>query len=134
MMGYVQTTQNIIDWYMHGPNASMTLVQNFRAAMTVPTQSQQQQSPQNNNNSPQQMNNLSLNNNTPLNANETNSGSSDTAEFHDTYSDPLGVTTTADSTYTGTGATPVAGIVVAVASVAAAGVAAYSLIKQEGEE
>ena len=45
MMSYVQTTQNIIDWYMHGPNASMTLVQNFRAAMTVPTQSGQQQSP-----------------------------------------------------------------------------------------
>ena len=40
MMDYVLTTQNIIDWYMHGPNASMALVQSFRTAMTVSTQSQ----------------------------------------------------------------------------------------------
>ena len=47
MMGYVKTTQNIYDWYMHNPNASTSLIQSFRSAMTVPTNQQQQNSPQN---------------------------------------------------------------------------------------
>ena len=36
MMGYVQTTQDIIDWYMHNPNADSDLIDDFRAAMTTP--------------------------------------------------------------------------------------------------
>ncbi len=43
MMGYVQTTQDIIDWYMHNPKADSNLIDDFRAAMTTPIQSQQQQ-------------------------------------------------------------------------------------------
>ena len=34
MMGYVKTTQDIYDWYMHNPNADASLIQSFRSAMT----------------------------------------------------------------------------------------------------
>ncbi len=101
MMGYVQTTQDIIDWYMHGPNASMTLVQNFRAAMTVPAQSGQQQSPapaeQSNNLSPMSLNMTPQSLNTSINnsdeeVEETVSGGSSVKNSNnfDGYSEPLG--------------------------------------------
>ena len=38
MMGYVQTTQDIYNWYMQKPGTTDALIQRFRAAMTVPTQ------------------------------------------------------------------------------------------------
>ena len=36
MMGYVQTTQDILTWYYHNPNADSNLVAAFRTAMTTP--------------------------------------------------------------------------------------------------
>lgn len=37
MMGFVKTKQNIYDWYMQNPNASASLIQSFRTAMTDPS-------------------------------------------------------------------------------------------------
>lgn len=102
MMGYVRTKQNIYEWYMHHPNADSGLIDAFRAAMTVPTQSQ---SPQNNNNNLQQsmalpsgLGGVSVNTN---NEEENTDGASvatgngvKDGSVNDGYSAPLGVTET----------------------------------------
>ena len=97
-MDYVQTTQDIIDWYMHNPSAQSSLITAFRAAMTTPIQSQQQQSPapaeQNNNQS------LQLNNASPSNSNKTMAQNSDTDSNYDgdDVSNTKNTTMTGDST------------------------------------
>ena len=131
MMGYLQTTQNIIDWYMHGPNASMTLVQNFRAAMTVPTQSgqQQQNSPQNtplNSLNTLDNNNIDTNTNTntdsPAVVDSTISGTLDNS-----YVEPLGVSEKADSP-------SAAGVIAAGVLAATAGAAVSYALSKEGDK
>lgn len=147
MMGYVQTTQDIIDWYMHGPNATMTLVQNFRTAMTVPTQSQQQQSPspapvqQNSNLNTLQSfdySNDSTSQSQGYSSNDyesNNIGDSVVNVSSDSlsgYSEPLGAynVSTLERKVDGDNSSPVAtGVAIAAAVVAVTGVASYALVK-----
>ena len=81
MMGYVKTTQDIYDWYMHNSNADVSLIQAFRAAMTVPTSGGSGQ-----NNAPAQQTSSSNQNNNGDNGAESNSSSN-----YDNYASPLGV-------------------------------------------
>ena len=72
MMGYVQTTQDIIDWYMHNPSASSALIQAFRGAMTTSIQ------PNNNSN-----NSGNSNSNSDVSSNQANTNNTSFANFTD---------------------------------------------------
>jgi hypothetical protein len=139
MMGYVKTTQDIYDWYMSNPNASASLVQAFRTAMTVPTNQQQQNSPQN---SPQQIlsNSASASNRSVA---STNNGSDDDDSSYistshsnsgsgkSSYSEPLGV----EETSYGDLSDSVSGVGLAVATAAAAGAGvSYALAKRRDDD
>lgn len=139
MMGYVQTTQDIYDWYMHNPNASTSLIQAFRTAMTVPSNGGSGQ--QNNMQSP-----LSLNNASPLlnlNQSSTNSTSTNTnsssdevavANSSDGYNDPLGATEAFPETYVGSknaDSSSVVGLGIAAAAIVASGSLSYALAKKQ---
>ena len=141
MMGYVKTTQDIYDWYMHNPNASTSLIQAFRTAMTVPS-NQQQQSPQN---SPapvqQQMSPLSLNNtNDTDNSSDSESGTGEESNSGSDgagYEAPLGVlnsTDEPDSTSTVSDSFPAADLAVAAAAVVGAGAVSYAVMKRNNNE
>ena len=85
MMGYVKTNQDIYDWYMQNSNASTSLIQSFRAAMTVPTSGGNQQ------------NNVNVNNTrTRLLSNDSDDNNSSSVETNtnDGHSSPLGVSET----------------------------------------
>ncbi|MDO5452068.1 MAG: tyrosine-protein phosphatase, partial [Candidatus Saccharibacteria bacterium] len=158
MMGYVKTTQDIYNWYMQNPNASASLVQAFRAAMTVPANQQQQNSPQN---APvQNMSPMSAN----VDANSTEggdtaggdgsgssnaeqgegaAGTEDTdsvgsnSDSNGAYASPLGVSETVASTNessTNTESPLVAGLVAAAVAVAATGAVAFAFSKSSEEE
>ena len=94
MMDYVLTNQDIYDWYMHGPNASSSLIDDFRAAMTIPIQSQSP-SPapgeQNNGSGSQQaqsLMNASLSGNANSSSQSADSEDSSTASSNTTESNP----------------------------------------------
>lgn len=131
MMDYVQTNAQILEWYMHNPNASMALVQSFRTAMTVPS-NQQQQGPQN---SPapaqQQMSPMSLNN---TDDGQTDTSSTESSVPTEGYTSPLGVTETSATTEINTSGSdsPVtAGVAIVATMMAIVGGGAYVLSKQE---
>ncbi|MBR5389110.1 InlB B-repeat-containing protein [Candidatus Saccharibacteria bacterium] len=146
MMGYLQTTADILTWYYHNPNADSNLVAAFRSAMTTPIQQQQQQSsaPEGNNTNSLSNNFLQLNNTKNLIINNTeDKGDTNTATSstlignednddgsEDSYSDPLGVSTSAEAVSASNAAT-IIGATVAMATAVAAGSAAYSQIKKE---
>ena len=148
MMGYVQTTQDIIDWYMHNPNADSDLIDDFRAAMTTPIQSQQQQSPapaqQNNNNmqQTQSLMNVSPSSSTASTSSQTTDASSNDAtatnatngnlpiadSSNTSYTEPLGVYEETSSS-----GIDAAGLAIAAAAVAGAGGASYAFFKRNDE-
>ena len=82
MMDYLQTTSDIITWYMHHPNADQDLIDDFRAAMTTPISLS---SPANNN---ENLSLLSLNSGKSASINSGGSGS--VIDAHTSYNDPLG--------------------------------------------
>ncbi|MBR3131838.1 InlB B-repeat-containing protein [Candidatus Saccharibacteria bacterium] len=101
MMDYVRTNQEIYSWYMHHPNADSGLIDDFRAAMTVPTASQSP-AQQSNNAESEQVNNvspLSLNSVMPSNEINNTGNSSDTSSNDSSagYSNPLGVSEASES-------------------------------------
>jgi len=145
MMGYMQTAQDIYNWYTNNGNdtTAVALVDSFRAAMVIPTNSQQ-----NSTNNTQSLNSprsLSAANNTVSvvetdNAeldkkSDTLSATSDdnNGKSENTYSDPLGVSQASDSSSAANTASELsvlAGAVIAVASAAAVGGTAYSIAKR----
>jgi uncharacterized repeat protein (TIGR02543 family) len=140
MMGYVLTNQDIYNWYMSNPNASASLIQAFRTAMTVPSNQQQQQNSPNN--APAQ-NNLLAMNNTPALNNSINSGISRLQNSTDLqnagYEVPLGVSETIisdglDNTTPLQSQSPSVGFAIAAAVTAAAGVSAIALSNKRREQ
>lgn len=134
MMGFVKTTQDIYDWYMHNPNASSSLIQAFRTAMTVPSNQQQQNSPQN---APaQNMSLMSLNNSSSGQSGsvEQNGDNPNDADVDDNgvgYIKPLGVEETFEETST---QTPVDMALVLTATAAVATGAAVLTLAREDKE
>ena len=133
MMGYVKTTQDIYDWYMQNPNASASLIQAFRTAMTVPA-NQQQQSPQNL--QMQQKSQTSLNSisgvSTGNNDDTETSGSANSNSMNgvdSAYEVPLGALESTD-----TDVPMDAGLMVAAATAATAGAVSYALFKRNYNE
>ena len=138
MMGYVKTTQDIYDWYMQNPNASASLVQAFRTAMTVPAAA-----PANNNGIDNQnqlnTNNFNFNGITKKTVSKIESvddkegNSSDSKESTKTsakagYIAPLGVQEDTTKVDTSTTSSFLVETVVAAAATATTGVAiAYAL-------
>jgi protein tyrosine/serine phosphatase len=87
MMDYVKTAQNIYDWYMSNSNASASLVQSFRTAMTVASANPQQQQ--------QQVNSASRINKPVSDSltkiDESAKKNTTSGNVSDSYSSPLGV-------------------------------------------
>lgn len=127
MMGYVKTTQDIYDWYMQNPNANASLIQSFRAAMTV---SNNNQNNQNNlsNQGAQALSNSISNENITID-NLSNQGSNNAAgNLEDENLQPLGVTENNESI------SP-SDMLITAASIAASGAAiTYALFKRDNDE
>lgn len=132
MMGYVKTTQDIYNWYMHNPNASASLIQSFRTAMTVVNgRSANQQNIENNQNKISKIDDSSI-----QKLEEKKSDEFDKSIF-DSYKTPLGVSETTEGTQTGTSESlpSSATAMFAVATAAAAGSALlYGAAKSIKEE
>ncbi|MBQ6414568.1 InlB B-repeat-containing protein [Candidatus Saccharibacteria bacterium] len=140
MMEYVQTTQDIIDWYMHNPNADSDLIDDFRAAMTTPIQSQSP-SPapggQGNSNSSQQtqsLMNVPYTSSPNVSSQVAESGASETISASSANSN-LPITDNSDSNYTeplgvyeetSDSGIDAAGLAIAAAAVAGAGGLTYA--------
>ena len=139
-MEYVQTTQDIIDWYMHNPNADSDLIDDFRAAMTTPIQSQSP-SPapggQGNSNSSQQtqsLMNVPYTSSPNVSSQVAESGASETISASSANSN-LPITDNSDSNYTeplgvyeetSDSGIDAAGLAIAAAAVAGAGGLTYA--------
>ena len=125
MMGYVKTTQDIYNWYMQNPNASASLIQAFRTAMTVPV-NQQQNSPQNSPQNNYQSLNMGSSNNIAEDQSSADEISSASAKAN--YNSPLN----ASESDSGTSSLSSNGLAVAAAAavaVAASGSLSYALAK-----
>ena len=155
MMGYVQTTQDIIDWYMKNPNANANLITAFRSAVTTSIASPSTTSAQQNNsgsmqtNSAQTMNsymstqntnteaannNTGDNNNNNTNNNEqSNVDTGSTANASNSYNEPLGEIQGTEATDNSPDNWSL-GVAAVVTSVAVATGAAYALSKKSNEQ
>jgi uncharacterized repeat protein (TIGR02543 family) len=131
MMGYVKTTQNIYDWYMSNPNASASLVQSFRTAMTVPTNQQQQQQQQQQQS--KRINDQTLEKIAVVDDKTKKNTSSN--NVREGYTTPLGVSETTNENYistSDTSALTAAEIAIAVVAVIATGGAvSYALAENK---
>ena len=130
MMGYVQTTQDIYDWYMHNPNASTSLIQSFRTAMTVPANQQQQNSPQNSpQNAPAALNNsLNTMNSAPSEDDQTE------GDVQAGYTVPLGASEKIEGSDSVNTESSSAGLIAAAATAtAASGAAFYYALGRSGK-
>ncbi len=143
MMGYVQTTQDIIDWYMHNPNADSDLIDDFRAAMTTPIASQTNSeqtsntSAQTNNVSPLSLNSVVSSNSTSSSDESSDASNSENTNdvaglenSSDSYNEPLGLVETSNSS----DASSMAGLAIAAAVAAVTGAASYAYIKNNNSE
>ena len=133
MMGYVKTTQNIYDWYMQNPNASASLIQSFRAAMTVSSNNQNNQNNLSNQNSPssqgaQALSNSISNENITIDNLSDQSSNIAAGNLEDENLQPLGVTENSESI------SP-SDMLITAASIAASGAAiTYALFKRDNDE
>ena len=137
MMEYVKTNADILNWYMSNPNSDMNLVQAFRSAMTVVSNSGN--SGQNNTSGQNSLNSISpsssrrtssLNN---VSENDTNSSQAETIsdDTQGGYSEPLGVVEKSEGVITNSSSGVGAAIVIAAA--AGAGIS-YALAKREDDD
>ena len=133
MMGYVKTTQDIYDWYMQNPNANASLIQGFRAAMTVSSNNQNNQNNLSNQNSPSNQGAQALSNpisNENITIDNLSDQGSDIAagNLEDENLQPLGVTENSESI------SP-SDMLITAASIAASGAAiTYALFKRDNDE
>lgn len=130
MMGYVQTTQDIYDWYMHNPNASTSLIQSFRTAMTIPANQQQQNSPQNSpQNAPAALNDsLNTMNSAPSEDNQAE------GDVQAGYTVPLGASEKIEGSDSVNTESSSAGLIAAAAAAtAASGAAFYYALGRSGK-
>ncbi len=140
MMGYLQTTADIVAWYLKDTTdtGAQARIAAFKQAMIVSSGGSGQQN--SSNNAPQ--NTQSLNSVSPNQSSNQNSGQNSNEESNDVvvndvtndYSKPLGVTETTPSTRTSStdsGFPTEIGLGVAAATIVASGVASYALIKKQ---
>ena len=156
MMGFVETTQDIYDWYMAGSTnttADDLLIQQFRNAMIVSNNNNQnnQNSPENSpSNSPDSLMDIVMNNTSSADGNVSsgNGGSGETSGEEDdseksskgktsgSYSDPLGVkqNTEGDEMNDFDSSSALAPVLITAAAVGSAGTVAYALSKQSDDD
>lgn len=143
MMDYVKTNSDILAWYMSNPNSDMNLVQAFRSAMTVTSGNGGGSGQQGANNASASTNSVS-----PLNmqmmagsntidqtddGSETNSNSNTSDS---SYSAPLGVTQTTESTIDAetSNSFDAGQLALAAVGVATAGAVAYATIRHDQQK
>ncbi|MBR3230711.1 InlB B-repeat-containing protein [Candidatus Saccharibacteria bacterium] len=125
MMGYVQTTQDIYNWYMANPNADTDLINDFKTAMIGGASSYTSQTEQATYPLSQSNNSLS---HTASNANSGTRVSSQTS-----YSTPLGVSEERPEE-TQANTTTVNEVALAATMIAATGTVLYALDKNRVED
>ena len=139
MMEYVKTNADILNWYMSNPNASASLVQAFRSAMTV-VDSGGSSDQQGTNSASANMNSISSLSGQMATDDGASSQTDDSTEFDsdssvpdDSYLTPLGVKQVTEGTTIGETSDSFsdAQLALATVGVAAAGVVVYAAIKRD---
>lgn len=143
MMDYVKTNSDILAWYMSNPNSDMNLVQAFRSAMTVTSGNGGGSGQQGANNASASTNSVSLLNMQMMAGSNTSDQTDDGSETNSnsntsdsSYSAPLGVTQTTESTIDAetSNSFDASQLALAAVGVAAAGAVAYATIRHDQQK